>query len=372
MAEIRLEREENGNVQSVPPKATGKSGPIKPTAVSDCADIVLPTDVPHPQRSDHPAEKPPLLERAFPFVISLFLHLAVFVIFAFATMLMTSGTPDRETTTAVVRDIVMETPVMLQIPQRPERPEEGGSMSDRPAHRRQMDVMDDARNRNEQIIAAAASAEPIDFTGESKGSIYFGVDLSADGDGDGSDGPGDDPQADPPIGGGIRADHVVFLIDRSGSMVDKMGRVRLELLKAVAGMEAKQTFHVIFFGRGKLEENTPRPLVAATDVNKYALAEFAEGILPHGQTDPIPAVRRAFEVLSAADKNKPGKVVCLLTDGAFPDNEKLLVTVKELTAEQKVSICTFLYGEPSAEAQQVMKQIAAATGSPYKYVKLER
>ena len=183
-----------------------------------------------------------------------------------------------------------------------------------------------------------------------------------------------------PIPPGRRADHVVFVIDRSGSMVGKFDAVRQAMELYIGEMSPDQTFHVILYAAKEILENRPRRLVPATDEAKIGVVDFLHDIQPVGQTDPVPALRRAFAVLSAAGagrRNAPPsettlqtKVIYLLSDGEFPESDKVVETVRTLNPKgrQRVHVNTTLYGMRSPEAAKVMKLIAEENKGRYKYM----
>jgi uncharacterized protein with von Willebrand factor type A (vWA) domain len=124
---------------------------------------------------------------------------------------------------------------------------------------------------------------------------------------------------------------------------------------------------VIFFASGSPLENPPRKLVPAIKDNKRQAAEFLEEVLASGQTDPVPAMKRAFEVLR--DSDRPGvKMIYFLTDGVFPDNDAVLKVIKDMNAKKGVYVYTFLYGHRPEGGAQVMNRIASENGGRYKYV----
>jgi len=168
-------------------------------------------------------------------------------------------------------------------------------------------------------------------------------------------------------GSGGNAHHIVYVVDRSGSMIDSFDFVRLEMLKSVSRLRPPQDFHVILFASGDAVENTPKRLVPADFQHKEQLAEFLSDIRPGGQTDPAPALRRAFAVLQKANK-LPGKLIYLLTDGVFQDNAKVLETIRKANASGQVLINTYLYGHRPPKAVEIMKQIAGENGGVYRYV----
>ena len=166
-----------------------------------------------------------------------------------------------------------------------------------------------------------------------------------------------------------KADNVVYVIDRSGSMLDKFDAIRHDLLESINRLKAGQHFGVVFFAADSPMEMAPKRLLHATDENKAKAAGFLEGVRPQGQTDPIPALQRAFYVLNKANGN--GKVMLLLTDGVFPDNEKVLQTIRKLNVKKSIIIYTILYGDQDPEAVEVMKQIARENGGTYKFISVE-
>lgn len=181
-------------------------------------------------------------------------------------------------------------------------------------------------------------------------------------------GPGDGPDGPPGGPPGPGAYHIVYVIDRSGSMVEKMDAVCNEMLRSISRLDAQQDFHIILFAKGPLHEMPARRLVLAAARNKVAAADFLDNCRVGSQTDPIPALRRAFAVLSWADRRRPGRLIHFLSDGNFPDNAGVLAAVRTLNRDKSVCINTFLYGNRPPQAERVMKQIAAENGGQYKYV----
>ncbi len=175
-----------------------------------------------------------------------------------------------------------------------------------------------------------------------------------------------DPPAPPGI---IPAKYIVFVIDRSGSMVDTFGRVRVEIVSTVGKMRKDQYFHVILFSDGPPIENRPRRLVPAVEKRKLDLVGFLKPIRASGRTDPLPALKRAFNVL-AGTKGKDNKLIHLLTDGVFPDNDKVLALIRRSTAGTGIQINTYLCGYRPPAADMVMKKIALESKGVYNYIPL--
>jgi hypothetical protein len=161
--------------------------------------------------------------------------------------------------------------------------------------------------------------------------------------------------------------HIVYLIDRSGSMCDIFDAVKKEISNSVRNLQPVQDFHVIMFADGQSFEKKPMSLTPPTDENKIALLKFLVTVKAEGIANPIKGVNRAFDVLAKANK-RPGKIIYLLTDGGFPDNKAVIAAIRARNAKKDVVIHTFLYGKKSPAAVKVMDQIAKENGGRYLYI----
>jgi hypothetical protein len=162
--------------------------------------------------------------------------------------------------------------------------------------------------------------------------------------------------------------HIVYLIDRSGSMFDFLDEIKSNVMNSVKGLQPDQDFHVIMFADGQPYEKNPMTLTPPTEENFRSLAKFFSRMQARRTVNPIKGIIRAFDVLDKAN-NRPGKVIHLLTDGSFPDNEAIIAAIRAKNAGKDVIIYTYLYGaRKSPIAEKVMKLIAAENGGLYRYV----
>ncbi len=186
------------------------------------------------------------------------------------------------------------------------------------------------------------------------------------------------------------ARHIVYVVDRSASMIDTFDYLRHQMLVSITRLTADQYFHVILFAKDEAIENPPKRLVPATKKNKLAAVEFLQQIRPEGSTTALAALRRAFEVLGRAEGPGGGKVICLLTDGAFEGpgvissgytlgdgrvlhgNAAVARYIRDRNKNGEIHINTFLYGYHSDEAEEVMKSIAAENGGRFRFVALKQ
>jgi len=161
-----------------------------------------------------------------------------------------------------------------------------------------------------------------------------------------------------------RARCIVYVVDRSGSIHKVFGLVQRQLLISISELTEEERFHVILPADGQPLEKEPKRLTPGIMEHKSAAAELLEGISAEGQTDPLPALRRAFEVLEGAPEEV--KIIHLLSDG-FPDNEAVLATIAELNGDGDVRVNTLVVGDDPL-AHDVMKRIAEDNSGVCKHV----
>jgi len=152
---------------------------------------------------------------------------------------------------------------------------------------------------------------------------------------------------------------IAYVCDASGSMMDKIDLLKIELRKAIDGLQPVQVFDVIFF-QEKDVATAARSLVVANPDNKRKAYAFLEQIAAHGSTDPIPALKLAFD-------QRP-QLIYLLTDGDFPDNQAVLQYIQGRNGDHKVKINTIAFVGRGEEYEKIMKKIAQDSGGVFKYV----
>jgi Mg-chelatase subunit ChlD len=217
-----------------------------------------------------------------------------------------------------------------------------------------MDAPHQAARGVERIRAAPAAAVPLDLAGldSACGAGAFSAAFRA-------------PPRSSLLGAGGNAHHVVYVIDCSGSMIGLFDEVRRAVLLSIGRLNEDQDFHVILFTQGRAIENAPQRLVAPSEVNKLQAAEFLASARAAAQSDPIPALRRAFEVL--ADAGDGGKLIYLLSDGVFPDGPAVLATIHARNRDKDVHINTYgCGGDPVGAA--LLERVARETGGLFRPV----
>ncbi len=289
-----------------------------------------------------------------PWVISLFFHVGLVVVLSFALM------------------FFVDSPAVLIPVAAGEETDDPGGVENPGAEDADSEASQPDETTTEQFSKTKSDVSMENDVNEASEAVALG---SAGGGASGGPlartGPGNGDGAGPKsdfMGSGGRGAHVVYVVDRSGSMQDTFSDVLMEMLRDISKKSVNQDFHIIFFADGELEENRRRCLVKGTPVNKREAAAFLENVIPGGQTDPIPALNRAFEVLSKANKLQPGKLIYLLTDGEFPDNKAVLARLAKLNAKKEVVINTILHRYRPPQAELVLKAIAKQNGGNYSFV----
>ena len=286
-----------------------------------------------------------IMAKFMPWVVSIFLHAALALIMAFVVML--SGS-------AAIPDFVLIPDARLNrdLTHRLRTRDLSKTMVDRTSSaekfsRKESEIDPETGVTVKQIGLITGSSNPLAGlgAGADKGMSFMGVQTA---------------------GGNIH--HIVWVIDRSGSMMDSFEMVKRETATTIGQLVPEQDFHVILFSDGPPEEISSKRLMPATEKAKLEAVKFLKGAMALDQTDPIPALRRAFAVLKKASRKRRGKLIYLLTDGVFPNNKTVLDVIRMENPGKKVLINTFLYGKRPPVAVRVLKTIAMENGGVYKWI----
>lgn len=150
---------------------------------------------------------------------------------------------------------------------------------------------------------------------------------------------------------------VVYICDASGSMMSIFWRVREELKKSLDVLIPIQAFNVIFFSDVDVSSLSKQSLVMATPDNKLKAIDLATKMSAAGTTDPLPAIRLAFE-------QKP-ELIYVLTDGfdQVVSFDAVIAEFRRLNANKKVKVNTILIQSTiNTELERVLQTIAQENG----------
>jgi hypothetical protein len=159
---------------------------------------------------------------------------------------------------------------------------------------------------------------------------------------------------------GGNAYNIVYLVDRSASMIDSIEPLKRELKRSIGVLQPMQKFHIIFFSAGEPVEGPGKDLVWATDRNKQMNYDFIDTIKSQGQTDPQWALQRALQM-------NPN-LIYLLTDGVF--SRDIADRMIQWAKLHKVKINTIAYVMESGGS--ILRKIAEETGGVYRFVPEEQ
>jgi len=153
------------------------------------------------------------------------------------------------------------------------------------------------------------------------------------------------------------AREVVYIVDRSGSMIDTFTYVQAELRRSIGALRRSQKFHVIFFNTGHPLENPPKRLVSAIEAQKENFFEFLDTVIPSGGTRPAGALRRALAL-------EPD-LIYLLSDG-IDFHPHLLSNLDEWNRGRRVRIYTIAYLDQTGS--ELLEQIAREHHGEFRFV----
>lgn len=321
-------------------------------AAPPAAPAGAPAAGPSDQEMEQPAESDPVmgvLAAAMPWVISVFFHAGLAMIMYFITLMaIQQGKMPKG---VIIPDFVMsDNPGGKVSP-----PSKDKSQSKSQTNRvEKQEVKSNKINKAIGVVGAGGASAVGDsvFKGGGAGVTFAGS-------------------------GGGNVHHVIWVIDRSGSMLPIFEDLQGEMEMSLQKLKEVQTFHIIFFAAKEPEEFSSRALVPADTEHKAAAAEFIASVRAIGETNPTKAITRAFEELGKADTSngREGKLIYLLTDGDFrgvSNNNEVLELIKKLKKDvknaQDVRVNTLLYGQQPSEARKIMEKIAEETGGRYHFV----
>ncbi len=171
------------------------------------------------------------------------------------------------------------------------------------------------------------------------------------------------------IGVGGNAYRLVYVIDGTGSMVDKFDRLRMELKNAINGLKPVQSFNIIFYGNEGLESYADTLMPATPDHKQKAFA-WLDRFSPRKNADVTMALKKAFD-------QKP-QLMYLLTDGEFDmtpgGNDAIVNVINDRNRDKAVHVMTIAFlgnrdkSGYSPELADFLMKLAKDNGGRYKNV----
>jgi len=173
------------------------------------------------------------------------------------------------------------------------------------------------------------------------------------------------------FGSGGNAVRLAYLVDASGSLIDTLPFVILELKRSIGELSERQEFTVIFFQGEEALEVPPRGLKKATGANKQRVNQWldAGNVVPMGQSSPVRSLRLALQY-------RP-QLLFLLSDnitgeGRYEvDQRHLLAEIQQANrAGTKINTIQFLYQDKLVDYGMLptMEMISRQSGGVYKFL----
>jgi hypothetical protein len=211
---------------------------------------------------------------------------------------------------------------------------------------------------NNMQAAGGAGSEETSFEGAAKAggsnSVAFG----------GGGGAGTAPWGVPGGGGGLlpksnffgtggNATKVVYLCDKSGSMLAVFGALKMQLKESVNQLDltAGQEFNIIFFSDEGADPLFKDGMQIASPDNKKKAMDYIDNEVAAGGTLPLPAINMAIS-------EKP-ELLYVLTDGfdQIPSFDDVTNAFKAANAKMHIN-CIFLQSDEDPKLEQFLKAIA--------------
>jgi hypothetical protein len=175
-------------------------------------------------------------------------------------------------------------------------------------------------------------------------------------------------------GTGGNARKIIYLVDASGSLIDTLDFVMLELTRSINELSDQQSFTVIFF-QGEQAYEVPGwsgPRKATAENKKKAIDWFtpkAGNIIPAGISSPVVALKKALvykpDLLFILSDNITGS-------GRFEvDQRRLLAEIDAANkGGTKINTIQFLYPDKLSEKglEPTLKRISDRSGGIYKFL----
>jgi hypothetical protein len=163
---------------------------------------------------------------------------------------------------------------------------------------------------------------------------------------------------------------VIFVCDTTGSMINKIARLKVELSRAVRQLQPSQSFNIICFQNQTIIKLDNVPIVASVE-NQQKADALLRDLVTVGTTDPVPA-------LLVALKSKPD-VIYFLTDSADYANVQAVRNVfRQQNADHATKVNTILLAESKEEqdanrdSEPLMEWISESSGGVFRWMILDQ
>ena len=174
-----------------------------------------------------------------------------------------------------------------------------------------------------------------------------------------------------------RSEHLVFILDRSGSMQEpeesgkkKIDRARDELIKAITALKDGTTFNIIFYNSSFDQWN--KGMTVVNGKTRKAAIKWVKEIEAVGSTNIFDPLERAFELAGRGTHDSAYKIMVdtiyfmsdgLANRGRIINTVDILREIRKVNELQKVKIHTIGIGK--GHDVSLMKGLATMSGGTY-------
>ena len=155
---------------------------------------------------------------------------------------------------------------------------------------------------------------------------------------------------------------VIFIIDSSGSMQgSSMEQAKQALIGAISRLDGRDRFNIIDFD----DQFTPlfTEAMPAIHINKNSGIQFTKGLDADGGTEPLEAIKYAFNSRKQEGRNLLRQII-FLTDGQVSNEHEIIDTVKQYIHQDKF----FTIGIGSAPNSYLMTKLADYGRGSFTYI----
>jgi len=305
-------------------------------------------------------EIPEWLDRAFPWIASILIHLALFLLIAFVLLAVTRPKPLK--THPIIVPQAMNQVFSLH----------PGKMSSAGAHNPLRQVRQDIKQlmshhthmsqTSVKSLLNSSAKHSLDFIARgSKGGAANGGALATFGV------PGGGMGSGPPTSfmgsGGGNATRIVYIIDRGGNLLVGLGQIKSALIRSIDRLVPIQQFGVIVFA-GHSRILNPG-FAHATGINKKTLRRELANLKP-GQPNVDRYLYFAIP-FKQAFRLRP-QIIYFLANGNI--DPRLIALITSLNKDHSVHIYTYAYADRHRNGidAQTLRKIAKQNGGQYTFI----
>ncbi len=162
------------------------------------------------------------------------------------------------------------------------------------------------------------------------------------------------------FGIGGRGTRFAYVVDKSGSMSNRIVEAKEQLLKSISALPDYASVYVIFYDSAEPIAFSDRWERVRSSMLQRMRGWLQRNVGPSGGTEPVPAFQRVFALDARPD------VIFFLSDGEIP--REAIGQIRQLNSRGRaVTINTIAFGDEAGSAQ--LRQVAQESGGEFRQVR---